>query len=65
MDYSTGKLSVILMVAVLLAALGAWIIAARYRAALRRLMSEEGAATPAATGVMPLTPQPAPPRGRR
>ncbi len=45
MNYSTGKLTFILIVAVFLAALGAWIIAARYRAALRRLMRASGTAT--------------------
>ena len=62
MDYSTGKLSVILIAAVLLAALGAWTIAARYRAALRRLMSAPTAAPAAAPAAMPPTPEAPPPR---
>ena len=53
MNYSTGKLTFILIVAVLLAALGAWIIAARYRAALRRLMSAPGIATSDVTAATP------------
>ena len=39
MDYSTGKLSFIFIAAVLLACAGAWAVAARYRVAMRRLMS--------------------------
>ncbi len=56
MNYSTGKLSFIFMLAVLLSLLGAWWVARRYRVAMRRLMSTPagppapaaGAATPAA-----------------
>jgi hypothetical protein len=39
MDYSTGKIAFILVVATLLACAASWLIAARYRAAMRRLMS--------------------------
>ena len=39
MDYSTGKLAFILIAAVVLAALGSWLLAWRYRSAMRRLMS--------------------------
>jgi hypothetical protein len=39
MAYSTGKLLVILVAAIALAAIAAWLIAWRYRAAVRRLMS--------------------------
>ncbi|MGZ5713038.1 MAG: hypothetical protein ACXWIG_02675 [Caldimonas sp.] len=57
MNYSTGKLTTILVLGVVLAAIAAWIIAARYRSALRRLMS---AADPAGTspgdGGVPRTP---------
>jgi hypothetical protein len=51
MGYSTGKLLFIFVVAVVLSALGAWIIAARYRATMLALMSGSagaGAATDAA-----------------
>lgn len=61
MSYSTGKLSFILIAAVLLAALGAWLIAACYRAALRRLMSAP-AATIAVPGAATPGPAAAPPR---
>lgn len=44
MGYSTGKLTVILVLAVVLAAVAAWLIAARYRVAIRKLMSAPGAA---------------------
>ena len=57
MNYSTGKLTFILIVAVILAALGAWIIAARFQAALRRLMSAPGAANAATTNANALRPQ--------
>jgi hypothetical protein len=40
MNYSTGKLGFIFMVAVLLAIVCAWAVAWRYRAVMRRLMSE-------------------------
>ena len=43
MNYSTGKLAFILTVAVLLACIGAWGVAHRYRAAMRRLMSAPAA----------------------
>ena len=57
MDYSTGKLIFILIVALLLSCISAWAVAARYRVAMRRLMSapvaarsvEASAAAPAAT----------------
>ncbi|MBC7727782.1 MAG: hypothetical protein H7242_09225 [Microbacteriaceae bacterium] len=39
MNYSTGKLAFIVIAAVLLACIAAWVIAGRYRAAMRRLMS--------------------------
>jgi hypothetical protein len=39
MDYSTGKLAFILILAVLLSCLAAWWVAHRYRVAMRRLMS--------------------------
>ena len=63
MGYSTGKLTVLFAVAVLLAALGAWLIAWRYRAAMRRLMVDAGAASPALADTR--TPLPAPLRRDR
>ncbi len=39
MDYSTGKLAFIFVVAVALAVAGAWLLARRYRVAMRALMS--------------------------
>ena len=39
MDYSTGKLAFIGILAVVLTALGSWLLAWRYRLAMRRLMS--------------------------
>ena len=39
MNYSTGKLAFIVIAAVVLAFIAAWVIAGRYRAAMRRLMS--------------------------
>ena len=39
MDYSTGKLSFIFIASVVLACAAAWVLAWRYRAAMRRLMS--------------------------
>ena len=39
MNYSTGKLAFIFMLAVLLSQVGAWWVARRYRAAMRELMS--------------------------
>jgi hypothetical protein len=39
MDYSTGKLLSIFMLAVLLSWIGAWLVARSYRRAMRRLMS--------------------------
>ena len=63
MPYSTGKLAFIFIVAVLLACLGAWWTAYRYRAVMRRLMSAPtgvaGPATPPPTECRPL-PAPAP-----
>ncbi len=48
MDYSTGKLAFIFIIAVLLACIGALWIARRYRITMRRLMSAPiGAAAPA------------------
>ena len=46
MDYSTGKLAFIFIVAVMLSCAGAWGLAHRYRAAMRRLMSAPAAAAP-------------------
>ena len=65
MDYSTGKLSTIFVVAVLLACAGAWVLAWRYRVAMRRLMSAPlalaGRAGPRlATPPRPATPLPPP-----
>lgn len=64
MAYSTGKLAVIFIVAVLLACLGAWWTAYRYRVAMRRLMSAPLTApargTAPAAASKPLPP-PAPP----
>ena len=48
MDYSTGKLAFILIAAVLLSCVGAWVIAQRYRAAMRRLMSAPAVTAPGA-----------------
>lgn len=42
MDYSIGKLIFIFIVAVLLACLGAWWLAARFRTTMQRLMSAQG-----------------------
>jgi hypothetical protein len=62
-SYSSGKLLFIFVVGVALSALGAWIIAARYRAAVRVLMSRvatgagQGAAAPAP--VVAVMPEPA------
>jgi hypothetical protein len=39
MDYSTGKIAFILVVATVLACVASWTVAARYRFAMRRLMS--------------------------
>jgi len=39
MDYSTGKLAFIFIIAVTLSWAGAWVLAYRYRSAMRRLMS--------------------------
>ena len=50
MDYSTGKLAFIFIVAVMLSCAGAWVIARRYRSAMRSLMSAPVAAT---AGVSP------------
>jgi len=47
MDYSTGKLTLIFLIAVGLTWLGAWWLARRYRAAMRRLMSAPLTAAPA------------------
>ena len=46
MNYSTGKLAFIFMLAVLLSYAGAWWVARRYRAAMRELMSAPLAASP-------------------
>ena len=56
MNYSTGKLSFIFMLAVLLSVVGAWWVARRYRVAMRRLMS-----APLAAPAPGLTPPLAPP----
>ncbi len=54
MNYSTGKLSFIFMLAVLLSLLGAWWVARRYRVAMRRLMSAPAApSAPAAGAAIP------------
>jgi len=50
MNYSTGKLAFIFMLAVLLSYAGAWWVARRYRAAMRDLMSAPVAAFPPASG---------------
>ena len=42
MNYSTGKLAFIVIAAVVLAFIAAWVMAGRYRAAMRRLMSAPG-----------------------
>ena len=60
MDYSTGKLSFIFLVALLLACGSAWTVAARYRVAMRRLMSAPLAARAAAAGAVAAT-EPVPP----
>ena len=67
MTYSTGKLAFILTVAVLLSCIGAWIVAYRYRAAMRRLMSARSSVAGAAADIPsePLSASPsliAPPR---
>ncbi|CAN5726709.1 hypothetical protein BH11PSE8_BH11PSE8_05820 [soil metagenome] len=49
MTYSTGKLSFIFIVAVLLAAIGAWWLARRYARAMKRLMSAPLASAAPAT----------------
>jgi hypothetical protein len=54
MDYSTGKLSFIFLVAVALSAMAAWWLAHRYRVAMRRLMSAPAAD---AVGVAPPLPR--------
>ena len=53
MDPSTGKLGFIFIVALLLACLGAWVVAHRYRAAMRRLMSAPGGAPATPTRAVP------------
>ena len=51
MDYSTGKLAFIFIIAVTLSWAGAWVLAHRYRSAMRRLMSAPAvAATSAVAG---------------
>ncbi len=55
MGYSTGKLLVIFVAAVVLSALGAWIIAARYRATMLAMMSGSAASADAATGAVAAT----------
>ena len=60
MNYSTGKLAFILTVAVLLACLGAWVVAYRYRAAMRRLMSAPSSVAGAAADI-PSEPPPSTP----
>ena len=63
MNYSTGKLAFIFMLAVLLSYAGAWWLARRYRAAMRELMSAPLAASPPSrsTGAAVNTlPQPTP-----
>ena len=63
MNYSTGKLGFILMVAVLLSFVGAWWVARRYRVAMRRLMSAPLAAPLAGMMRVPAAPargEPAP-----
>ena len=60
MNYSTGKLAFILTVAVLLACLGAWGVAHRYRAAMQRLMSAPSSVAGAAADI-PSEPPPSTP----
>jgi hypothetical protein len=64
MDYNTGKLLFIFMVAVLLSFVGAWWVARRYRAAMRTLMSAPLAASPAVDAkgerASPTLPNPSP-----
>ena len=60
MNYSTGKLAFILTVAVLLACLGAWVVAYRYRAAMQRLMSAPSSVAGAAADI-PSEPPPSTP----
>ena len=67
MNYSTGKLAFILTVAVFLSCTGAWVVAYRYRAAMRRLMSAPsrvaGAAADLSSAQLPASPSLiAPPR---
>lgn len=62
MDYSTGKLAFIFIVAVLLSCAGAWGLAHRYRVAMRRLMSAPTAAEPADAGAPAAELPTAPPR---
>ena len=53
MNYSTGKLAFIFMLAVLLSYAGAWWVARRYRAAMRDLMSAPLAASVSVPGDSP------------
>jgi hypothetical protein len=48
MDYSTGKLAFIFIMAVMLSWVGAWVLAGRYRSAMRRLMSAPAVAASSA-----------------
>ena len=50
MDYSTGKLSFIVCIALVLAWAGAWLLARRYRVAMTALMRAASAAPAAAAG---------------
>jgi len=64
MEYSTGKLIFIFMVAAGLSVIGAWLLAWRFRAAMRALMSRpigpSTAASPEMTPVLALGTAPAP-----
>jgi hypothetical protein len=53
MNYSTGKLGFIFVVAVLLSFAAAWWVARRYRATMRRLMSEPLASAAASAAARP------------
>ena len=66
MDYSTGKLSFIVCIALVLAWAGAWLLARRYRVAMTALMRAASAAPAAAAGCRAaIGPAPAAPMARR
>ena len=56
MDYSTGKLSLIFVAALLLACGGAWAVALRYRVVMRRLMSAPVASRGVGASAAPAAP---------